>query len=60
MNLTYCAAVVQIVFGLVGLVFGWIDGGVALQLILTGFGVFGIRKSVGTPLGSSSTKLVHW
>lgn len=45
MNTTIIIAAGQVLFGVVGLLTGWITGAEATALIAVGIGVFGIHKS---------------
>ena len=50
-NLTYVIAVVEIVFAIVGMAFGWISSATGSGLILAGIAVFGARASQNAPVG---------
>lgn len=41
----------QIVFGFIGLVFGFLDSGTAMALIVTGLGTIGFRTATSQPIG---------
>lgn len=41
---TFWFGVLQVIFGGVGLVTGWIDSQAAMALIISGFGMIGFRK----------------
>lgn len=45
-KLTYTTAVVAILFGIAGIIFGWLEPMSALEFILGGFGFFGLRRAV--------------
>ena len=45
-KLTYSVALVTVVWGIVGLVFGLLDDQTAYQTILAGIGVFGFRRAI--------------
>jgi len=42
--------IIQVLFGLVGLAFNWLDQQTAITLIFTGFASIGIRKKTSQPL----------
>ena len=46
-NLTYLTAIVSIVFGIIGLIFGWLEQSDAMKFILGGLGGFGMRRAIG-------------
>ena len=45
MNLTFWLAILQIVFSLVGMAFGWITPAEGSGLLLAGLAVFGAKQS---------------
>lgn len=45
-RLTYALAVIAILWGVVGYVFGWADGTQSLNAIWVGLAAFGIRRAV--------------
>lgn len=54
-NMGYVVAAVQIVFGLAGLITGWISNAESLTILMLGLSVFGIHNSniaLGRSLGS--------
>lgn len=59
MQLTYIVAIVQIIFAVVGMAFGWITGAVGSGLIIAAVGIFGARASqtpVPSPTGVGTVK----
>ena len=45
-KLTYALAASAIVYGLVGLVAGWVDSAQALEIVWIGLAAFGLRRAV--------------
>ena len=52
---TYILGALQVIFGILGLIFGWVTSDVAITLIMTGIGIFGItgqNVKLGKQLGA--------
>ena len=45
-KLSYTLALIAIVWGIVGLMFGWVEVEIAIGIIYAGLAVFGIRRAL--------------
>lgn len=45
-KLTYTLAIIAILWGIIGWIFGWLEPERALEIIWVGLAVFGVRRSI--------------
>ena len=60
MNLTYIVSGVGIVWAIVGMAFGWIDGATGSGVILASLAAFGARKSQVTTVQGIGGRKSIW
>jgi len=46
-KLTYIMAAIAVVYGIVGILFGWVDATIGSGIVWTGLTTFGVRRAIG-------------